>query len=277
LRARGCAEPLFVWGALPELEIVALVGTRAASTTSVDFARALGFELATAGYGVISGGAIGVDTGAHLGALQAGGATIAVLGSGFDHLYPPRNAPLFGRIAAEGGAVVSAYPPQTPPRRYNFPRRNKLIAAWARVVVVIEAPSRSGALITAALARRMEIPVLCRDAGAGARRLLRSGAGLVERADDVLRVLAGDRPRTRHEIPEDPDQRDLLALLLEKKVVSVDEAVDRLGWTPSRAAAALIRLELAGLASSLPAGGFTLDGKNRDSIEAGLSARIRGE
>lgn len=278
LKARGCApEPLFVWGTLPELELVALVGTRAASTKSVDFAHKLAFDLTSASYGVISGGAIGVDTAAHLGALEAGGPTIAVLGSGLDHLYPTRNERLFSRIAVECGAVVSAYPSQTPPLRYNFPKRNELIAAWARVVVVIDAPSRSGALITADLARRMEIPVLCRDAGAGARRLLRSGAGLVEGSDDVVRVLEGEPPRACRGIPKDADQRDLLRLLLEQEVVSVDEAVERLGWTPPRAAAALIRLELAGLASSLPTGGFAIDGVSRDSIVAGLSERIRGE
>ena len=238
--------------------MVAIVGTRAARLSSVERASRLAAGLVEGGVGILSGGALGVDTAAHEGALGGGGVTVAVLGSGLDRRYPERNAGLFDQVAARG-AVVTSFAPGTPPLRPNFPRRNRVIAAWARTVVVVEAPLRSGALNTARQARELGTPVLAMPAGAGARALLQRGqAAEVSDAADVLATLRGEGPRPRLAHPEDPDQQQVLALLCgEHGGLSVDGMASRLGWTAPRTAAALIRLELAGLAASQPGGLYT--------------------
>ena len=135
---------LFCWGELaPGARPVALVGSRAAGATALQASRALGKDLARAGCCVVSGGAIGVDGAAHEGARSAGGRTVAILGSGLDHLYPQRHLDLFGRIVAAGGTVLSPFSPWTPPRRWQFPRRNEVIARLSRAVVVVEAATNS--------------------------------------------------------------------------------------------------------------------------------------
>jgi DNA processing protein len=236
--------------------MVAVVGTRGARRESTDLAHDLAAGVAEAGYVVVSGGAIGVDAAAHTGALDAGGLTVAVLGSGLDRPYPERNLALFARIVTGRGALVSPYPVGTPPRRGNFPARNKLVAALARVVVVVEAPLRSGALNTARHARELGVPVLAAAHGHGALGLLRAGAGLVERAADVLHVLNGGPPRTHREPPDDPDAARLLDLLRAGSGLRVDEVAHALGWTPSRSAASLLRLEVEGWVCSRPGGLF---------------------
>jgi DNA protecting protein DprA len=179
---------LSVRGQLPRQDSVAIVGTRGARLESLEAARQIAADLARVGHCILSGGAIGVDAAAHSGALEAGGQTLAILGSGLDYLYPSRNLALFGRIASQGG-LISPFSPGTPPRRHQFPLRNRLIAAMARAVVVIEAPTRSGALITAEWANRLGVPVLARQAGQGTLDLLHAGAGLINSAVDVCHLL----------------------------------------------------------------------------------------
>ena len=126
------------------MEAVALVGTRRASHWALTFARRLARELAEAGLWVVSGLARGIDREAHLGALEAGGRTLGVLGSALDRVYPPENRPLAQRMD-----LLSEFPFGTGPKPEFFPRRNRLIAGLCRAVVVVEAPLDSGALITA--------------------------------------------------------------------------------------------------------------------------------
>lgn len=246
---------LFVRGRLPRQESVAIVGTRRARFESVEAAQHIAADLARAGYCILSGGAIGVDAAAHRGALEAGGLTLAILGSGLDHLYPRRNLSLFGRIAGQGG-LISPFVPGTPPRRYQFPLRNRIIAAMARAVVVIEAPARSGALITAEWAKRMGVPVLARRAGQGTLELLHSGAGMVNSADDVCQVLSGGELKNLSVVVDDPDQQQALDLIRRSSMMSVDRLAMIQGWTVARAAAAVIRLELAGLVRCEPGGDY---------------------
>ena len=143
---------LWVRGTVPPAGTgVAIVGSRRASAAGLRKAHAFGKALAGAGVPVLSGGARGIDAAAHLGALEAG-LTWAVLGSGLDHPYPAEHAPLFARMVAAGGGVLTPFPPEAEPRPAHFPRRNLLLAAWVEAVWVVEAALRSGSLVTARLA-----------------------------------------------------------------------------------------------------------------------------
>ncbi len=173
---------------------VAIVGTRHATTYGLQCTRRLARDLATASVTIVSGLARGVDTAAHRAALEVGGRTIAFLGGGLGQLYPAENKPLADEIALSG-AVISEYSPLSKPRAGMFPQRNRLIAAASLATLVIEAPERSGSLITARLASEMGRsvgalpgPVNSR-ASQGCHQLIRDGAVLVTNADDVLELL----------------------------------------------------------------------------------------
>jgi DNA processing protein len=174
---------------------VAVVGSRVATAGGRDQAHALAHALAASGLCVGSGLAAGIDTAAHLGALEAGGLTVAVLGTGPDVPFPQGNAALLGRVAA-AGAVVSELPPGTPPRREQFPARNRILAGLTLGTVVVEAARRSGALITARQAADAGREVFALPGSVhnplarGCHLLIRDGASLVERADEVVAALA---------------------------------------------------------------------------------------
>ncbi len=173
---------------------VAIVGTRAASHAGLELARGFAWELARAGVVVVSGLARGIDGAAHRGAVMAGGRSVAVLACGLDLCYPPEHGGLAGELAARG-ALLSEWPPGTPPVGWRFPRRNRLISALADAVVLVEAPAQSGAMHTVrfALDQGREVLAVPRDpvtpGSAGPNRLLREGAPPVTSADDVLSAL----------------------------------------------------------------------------------------
>jgi len=190
------APPKFLWvaGRLPVVDerLVAIVGARAATGPGCDRAHGLAAALGLRGVAIVSGGAFGIDAAAHAGALAAGAATFAVLGCGTDIAYPDRHVGLFARIARSGG-LLSEYPPGTPPRRGQFPARNRIIAGLAEAVIVAEAAMRSGALITARLGRELGRCLLAVPGSSGTDALVRSGHALpVSTADDVLAALAGE-------------------------------------------------------------------------------------
>lgn len=183
---------LFVAGQLPEhRDAVAIVGTRFAHEDGLRFARELAGELASQGLVIVSGGAAGIDSAAHLGALAAGGATVAVLATGLIDAYPKHNARLFGQIA-QSGALVCESQRRVTGQGWLFLRRNRLIAALARAVVVVQAPHRSGALSTARIAiglkrRVFAVPSAPWDArGTGCLQLLKTGAAICASAADIL-------------------------------------------------------------------------------------------
>jgi DNA processing protein len=189
------SKALYVSGTLPEAPLaVAIVGSRRATAEGMTRAKELAAELASRDVVIVSGGALGIDTAAHRGALAAGGRTVAVLGTGLDMVYPERNRALFDQIVASGGALVSMFPEGTPPRGGNFVARNALIAGLSHAVVVVEAAERSGSLTTAARAVSQGRLVCAVPGSPGSARLLGEGALLVRSADDVLAAMAGVMP-----------------------------------------------------------------------------------
>ena len=207
-------------GELTGEPLVAVVGARRASAYGLRIARDLGRGLSAAGVTVVSGLALGVDSAAHSGALEAGGRTIAVLGGGADVPYPRTKRALHARLLREG-LVVSELPPGASVRRWSFPARNRIIAALARVTVVVEAADRSGALITARVARELgrDVAAVPGEAtarlAAGTNALIRDGAHLVTSAQDVLDLACGVGVRSPPALPDpetlEPRLRDVYA------------------------------------------------------------------
>ncbi len=255
----GDAPPLlWVQGRVEVLGLpgVAIVGARAPSAYGLRTARELAFDLARAGVVVISGLALGVDAAAHRGALEAGGNTVAVQGCGADRIYPARHRRLAEEIAASG-AVVSEFPPATPPLPPHFPLRNRTISGLARAVVVVEARPRSGSLITARHALDQGIEVLAVPGAtdvatsSGPNALIRDGAAPVLESADVLRALGIATPLAARSKPDavraarPPAQLELLAAL-DHAPAEPDELARRLRRSPESLALDLLDLELAG-------------------------------
>jgi DNA processing protein len=237
---------------------VAIVGARAASVEAVERARVLACALAARGVVIVSGGALGVDAAAHRGALDSHattgtGTTVAVLGCGLDIIYPPQHDALYDEICAAGGAVISPFAPDAPPRPGHFVRRNAVIAGLADAVVVIGAGASSGALHTAAAAARYGRLVAAVPGSAGCERLIAQGAAVIERPDDLWDALAGQPRRPVAELPQrgSPAGRVLAVLDPEHARACGDIAV-RAGLSPREVARALTGLELEGLATARP-------------------------
>ncbi|MDD2597597.1 MAG: DNA-processing protein DprA [Kiritimatiellae bacterium] len=173
----------------------AVIGTRHATLYGKESARRFGYQLAAAGYSVISGFARGIDTEAHAGAVQAGGVTVAVLGSALDRMYPQENKQFAREIVEKGGAIITEYPFGREADRQTFPQRNRIVSGLSRGVLVIESPLKSGTLITVAQALEQGRTVMAvpgridSTASMGSNRLIREGARLVSSVDDVLEEL----------------------------------------------------------------------------------------
>ena len=183
---------LYVKGKLPDCRYsIGMVGSRMADAYGKKAAACFGRALAEAGVTVVSGGAKGIDTAAHEGALEGRGKTVAVLGCGPDIVYPPANRKLFEEIEANG-ALVSEYPPGTEPDRFRFPERNRIISGICQGIVLVQAAKRSGALITAEFAMDEGREVFCvpgnifTDKSTGPHRLIKAGARLADSPQDIL-------------------------------------------------------------------------------------------
>ena len=250
---------------------IAIVGSReptpAGRETAFEFARGL----ASAGLVVASGLAAGVDAAAHRGALEAGGRTVAVCGTGLDLVYPQANAELAARIVAQG-ALISEFPPGTLPLPHHFPRRNRLISGLALGVLVVEARSRSGSLITARLAADQGREVFAlpgsihNPLARGCHRLIRDGARLVETVEEVLAGLQADLFGALCERPaQAPDSTAFSGGALDREAkillnacgfepVDVDTLVARTGFPAGSVASMLVLLELRGEVESCAGG-----------------------
>jgi DNA processing protein len=253
----GSPPVLYVRGQLGELDdwAVAIVGTRRASTYGREVAHLLATELARAGVTVISGLAMGIDTVAHRAALDAGGRTVAVLGSGVDQIYPPQNRGLAQAIT-EQGALISDYALGVRPEANNFPPRNRIISGLSRGVIIVEASERSGALITAQFAAEQGREVfavpgsILHPGSVGCNQLIRQGAIPLLSVDDVLEHLhlsrVTDHAAARAAMPADPAEASVLACLATQPC-HVDDLVRDTALASAQVTSLLTLLELKGV------------------------------
>ena len=273
----GPPERLWVRGVwpLPAQPVVALVGARAASGAAMARTADLAAALSDRGALVISGGAIGIDSAAHLGALRRARPTVSVVAPGVDAPYPPRNAWIFEDIVATGGALVSIVAPGVPLQKWHFPARNHVIAALADAVVVMECGPLSGSTITARAARALGRVVGACPGSPGTDALLGAGAAPCESADDVLGALAG-RPRLLQAAAPEPGtapDRVLAALdLIEARAVDVVAA--RTGLPVRTCTSALSELELTGLAIAVPGARYLRSAATAVTMAASPSTHV---
>jgi DNA processing protein len=248
---------LYVSGTLVEADewAVAIVGTRRGSPYGREAARELASGLAANGVTIVSGLARGIDVIAHRAALEAGGRTLAVLGSGLDRIYPPEHSQLAQSIT-QAGALISDYPLGTPPESANFPPRNRIISGLSKGVVVVEAGDVSGALITADFAAEQGRDVFAvpgsifQRSARGTNKLIQQGAKLVTSVGDVLEelnlALVNEHRAARTVLPADATEQRLLACL-SAEPVHIDDLGTQVGMPIAQVSGALALMELKGL------------------------------
>jgi len=271
---------LYVSGKLDKEDVnIAVVGSRQCSSYGQYTTEKISRELAYKGITVVSGMARGIDSAAHRGTLAAHGRTIAVLGSGIDVIYPPENKKLYSEII-ENGAVISEYPPGTPPRSSNFPARNRIISGMSYGVVIVEAGEKSGSLITARLALEQgrevfSVPGSIDSLGSrGTNKLIKQGAKLVENTDDILEEILPQMNRTKKNdcskpsfVPEkEPfvplnEIEQTIMTFMNRGRMHVDELIALSGLSCSDIISALTRLELKGIIRQDPGKFFSIDKK----------------
>lgn len=260
-QSQGHPKALFTMGDLKSYDLaIAIVGSRRSTPYGKALASELGFEMAKAGIAIVSGAARGIDTAAHLGAIEAGGLTFAVLGCGIDIVYPPENKNLYRDIASSG-ALISEYATGTVPYPSNFPARNRIVAGMCQGVVVVEAAEKSGALITVDFALDygrdvFAVPGFIRNkTSRGTNGLIKQGAYLVESANDIFEILGIETMERDIENGLSIEEKTLLDVIsCEPK--HMDEISQITGKSISSISASLISLEIMGLVKKDIAGGY---------------------
>ncbi len=260
---------LYVWGEiLPrDKHAISVVGSRRTTTYGLSATKKITYQLAHAGFTIVSGLARGIDTAAHESALAAKGRTIAVVGSGLARLYPPENLALAQKIADGNGAVISEFPLHKAPDKQTFPMRNRIVAAWSQALLVTECPAWSGSLITANLASEYGKPIFAvpgpidKPSSAGCHQLIRDGATLVADASHIIDDM-GDLPFSYgNKAPEEnpaelpalpPEEAAVLAALLPGEETAIDTLITTTGLPSSAVTAALFKLELRRLVRAMP-------------------------
>lgn len=247
---------------------LAVVGARSASVTGLENAYQFSNYLSASGLTITSGLALGIDAAAHKGALATNSPTIAVMGTGLNHIYPSSHKRLAGEMVAGGGAIISEFPLNTAPQAYNFPRRNRIISGLSIGVLVVEAAMKSGSLITARLALEQGREVFAipgsihQTMAKGCHHLIRQGAKLVESAKDILEEL---NMLTQAAVSLNTNQRNdlinnlsasekALLLVVGYEMTPLDMIVLRSGLTLTEVSSILLTLELQGYIQSIPGG-----------------------
>ncbi len=242
---------------------IAIVGARSATQYGIRVSQNISFRLASMGIGIVSGMARGIDTYAHLGALRAGGYTVAVLGTGIDVIYPKENKKIFQNIK-ENGTIITEFSFGTPPDSKNFPMRNRIISGMSKGVLVVEATERSGSLITASFALNQGREVFAvpgsieSSKSRGTHLLIKQGAKLVEDIADILEEFG-----IKAESSYKGDLKEHTAIKLnpvEKKIyeclseypVHIDEIIRNTGIDPAEVLSTLLKMEIKGLIKQMP-------------------------
>lgn len=246
-----------------KLPAVAIVGTRHPTHYGLKMAETIGRELGAMGVTVVSGMARGCDMAAHKGALSAGGMTVAVLGTGVDIAYPKENKKIYDQISEEG-LLLSEFPMSAPPQPQNFPQRNRIISGLSSGVLVVEAPLRSGSLMTARLALDYNREVFAIPGqvtsyqSIGTNKLLKEGAILVENAGDILKALslvyvpAEDKEEKKEPIPNLGAEEMLIWNSMEDEPVHIDRIMEKTSLSVTRASALLLDMEIKGIIKQVP-------------------------
>ncbi|MBU0683297.1 MAG: DNA-processing protein DprA [Candidatus Omnitrophica bacterium] len=256
-----------------DINAVAIVGSRRCSLYGQKMAKSLAADLAKKGITVVSGMARGIDIAAHRGALEAGGRTIAVMGSGFRHIYPVEAKPLIEEIC-HSGAVITEYSSETHPLRQNFPRRNRIVSGLVKAVVVVEAAERSGAMITVDFALEQGREVFAVPgrvdsyAANGSNKLIQDGAKLVMSAEDILNELNLEKidaiKRSDKEVTVevlnklDNEERMVLDLISIEKNAHIDDILEQTNLDPGRVHAAILKMQMKRLIKEIPGKYFAL-------------------
>lgn len=263
---------LFYKGNDPVFEkTVAIVGARKATAYGVQTAESVARGLSESGVAVVSGGARGIDSAAHIGALSGGSPTLVVLACGLDYVYPPENKSLFQKIIDNGGTIISEYPPSTPPLGRQFPARNRIIAGMSRGILVVEAAERSGALITSDFALEegrdvFSVPGnIWLDSSKGTNRLIRSGAICCTSYEDILSEYGWNEKSISSKAT--PVEQ----LTLEEEVVyrfccmgeevSAEEILQQSGMSVMKITMLLLQLQLKGAIREVGSGRFIATGR----------------
>lgn len=260
---------LYVKGTLTtrDKNAVAIVGSRMTSTYGTNVARKFGYQLAYMGVTVVSGGARGIDTAAHQGALSAKGRTIAVLGTGINQVFPPENAQLFERIATQG-ALITQFPFNRPADKQSFPIRNRIVAGMTLGTVIVEANLTSGALITANFAVEYGRQIFAvpgpidSPRSKGCHDLIKNGAKLCEGAEDIVSEFeylfpAANKPQNAAETGQLPGltlNENEMAIIeaLGREELFIDDVIVKTGLPPSTVSVALLTLEMKKLVRQMP-------------------------
>ena len=259
---------LYVKGTLAKEDVlsIAIVGSRRASLYGLSSAERFGRELSELGFAIVSGMARGIDTCAHRGAIKAGGRTIAVMGSGFKHIYPQENIGLSEKIS-ENGAVISEFPLDAAPLKQNFPRRNRVISGLSAGVLVVEAARNSGALITVdfaleqgrevfALPGKVDSATSC-----GTNELIKQGAKLVSSADDIaeefsvpakIRIAVKEDPPAGRQVFLPTDDEARVLSFISRESIAVDELVEKTHLDIPRISDILLKLQCRKVITQLP-------------------------
>ncbi len=257
---------LYYCGALPSFQqSAAIVGARKATPYGRNTAQTLAEELSRNGVMVVSGGARGIDTNAHLGALSNGQTTV-VIANGLDITYPPENKKLFTDIIDKGGVIFSEYPFETEPYPRNFPARNRIIAGLCRCVIIVEAALRSGSLITADFALEEGRDVFAvpgsifSKMSKGTNSLLRKGAIILTEAEDILSEYGWNIDTVHDSKPTimklTPEEEKILAVLSYEDALSREDITIRTQFLPAQLTSTLLKLQLCGLIEEIAGFGY---------------------